>query len=73
MNPMLHLLRCSGALLLTAAALHAQPSSFTAGHGEWFDDLNWSAGSYPDGTTDATLDGAAVRRCGCTRGVWPRR
>jgi hypothetical protein len=50
------------ALLLANTGLHAQSSSaFIAGSGEWFDDLNWSAGTFPDGSTNATLDGVEVR------------
>lgn len=57
-------LRAGLALLLLTASLHAQTptaSTFTAGHGSWFDDINWSGGLYPGSNTAATVDGAVVR------------
>jgi hypothetical protein len=58
-----HLLTLSAALLLASPLLAQVPiaSTFTAGHGSWFDDINWSGGLYPGSNTAATVDGAVVR------------
>jgi hypothetical protein len=51
------------ATLLLAPPLRAQTpvaATFTAGHGSWFDDVNWSGGLYPGTNTAATVDGAVV-------------
>ena len=62
--PIPNILRAGCALLLLTASLRAQvpvASTFTAGHGSWFDDINWSGGLYPGSNTAATVDGAVVR------------
>ena len=54
---------CLGMLLLTLPLPAQTPvaSTFTAGHGNWFDDINWSGGLYPGSDTVATVEGAVVR------------
>ena len=57
-------LRAGFALLLLTAPLVAQTpvaASFTAGRGSWFDDINWSGGTFPGPNTAALVDGASVR------------